>query len=155
MENKNQLALNDLGNLTKSQITKLTGQIVQSVAEGNLDPILTLAQAKKLEVIAKDIKTAIKEDVDFALDKHEKSFTMHSINFVKAPTYTKYDFTNCGHVEWEELTAKINLLIERRNKIEKFLQNMPEDSGILDENTGEVLRPPIKKQTMGVRMTIK
>lgn len=155
MENENQLALNNLGNLTKSQITQLTGQVVQSVAEGNLDPILTLAHVKKLEVLAKNIKDAIKEDVDFALDKHEKSFTMHSINFVKAATYTKYDYTNCGHVEWEELTAKINLLTERRSKIEKFLQAMPEGAGIVDENSGEILNPPIKKQTMGVRMTIK
>lgn len=138
---------------TKSQISKYTGLIRQSVLDGEVEPLLFLQQVTALEQLVKSLKSdhLIKDVILEEAEKYGKNFDHGNANFQIKEVGTKYDFSECGDMKWEELTEKINELTEQRKKREAFLKNI--DGEVYGEDGVQILRP-VKSSTTQVVITL-
>lgn len=132
--------------------------VANTIESGMDDPLKVLAMSKKMEYVTDGIKARIKEQVRAEAAKYgEKPFTFFGTEMHLTPTYTKYLYDKCNDPEWEEAEQKERSAANDRKGREGFLQKVINSFEILDTRTGEVITiyPPVKTQSMGVKVTIK
>lgn len=145
--------------LTKSEIKSLANQTVLNILEvGN--PLLIAEAISAMEAFVKEVKDnpEFKSYVRDEVEKYTKGFTSPSGAKIElAEVGTKYDYSQCGDVEWEMMDAEMKSLKEKISEREKFLKNLP-GAGIeqLNKETGEVttIYPPSKSSTSSYKITL-
>jgi hypothetical protein len=125
------------------------------VQQGHVDPIQVRVLISAWEKAFKSLKTAIEPEVAREAEKHGKSFEFMGAKCEWVPTYTEYDYSR--DVTWENLKQAVEKATEKRKEREAFLKTVKEPFKQVDEETGEVMQiyPPVKKQTEGLKITIK
>ena len=70
---------------------------------------------------------------------------------------TRYDYSECGHQEYNDLVAQIKVLEARKKEIEEDLKGIKGSRTEVNEDTGECIKlyPPKKTSTTTVSTTIK
>ena len=163
MHTNNELSATSILSLfetTKAERTSFVRSVINSLKEGNTDPLKVHLQVKNTEALIKELSEdkEYKEMVLTQAAKHGKNFDLHNANFRIQEVGTKYDFAHCGdsvidglYLEMSELKAKIK---ER----EEFLKSLPPIGlDIVDSDTGEVktILKPIKTSTTSIAVTLK
>lgn len=145
--------------LTKSEIKSIANETVLSLLEGGR-PLLMAEAISAMEVFVKEVKDnpEFKSYVREEAEKYPKGFVSQSGAKIElAEVGTKYDYSQCGDVEWEMMDAEMKSLKEKISEREKFLKNLP-GAGIeqLNKETGEVTRiyPPSKSSTSSYKITL-
>lgn len=143
----NPLAVMSLFDADAKTLDGFIDYVADTIESGMDDPLKVLAMSKKMEYVVKRINERIKEATERELAKHGEKANLFSCEMAYVPTYTKYDFSNDR--KWEEL----NKAIKER---EEFLKALKMPVTVVDDETGEIItvRPPIKKSTMGLRVTV-
>jgi hypothetical protein len=143
--------------LTKSEIKKQAEIAVNSILEtGEIIPAVDLVS--KLELFIKEIK-ADPRYIDYARDevaKHGKAVVTASGTKIElAEVGTKYDYSQCGDPEIDELNEKINQLKVLLEARQDFLKKLP-PSGIELRRGDELIwiMPPSKSSTSSIKTTI-
>lgn len=167
--------------ITSLDVNNATTQLLTLVKEGNIDPLQVNVFVKKLAKIAETVT----KDEDFR-DISQKEFLKHNQKMCKlfgveisyTAVHTFYDYSECGHSEYNEL-AKIKKYVDARMKeLEKEMSLLNENIGFnktseedftIATNTKDVLvkelpvlsfiesgsvdtiYPPVKKQKMGLK----
>lgn len=127
------------------------------VREGHIDPIEVRVKMKAWEKAFKAAETAIAPEVEREAAKHGKAFDFMGAKCEWVPTYTAYEYDGCGYPAWEEADAAERSAKSSKKDAETFLKNVKQSFTMVDDRTGEVItiNPPLKKQTEGLRITIK
>jgi len=151
-------AVLQLLNADKQALENFSNAIIRDVKEGRSNPLEIQVLIKKYEFVLNEIKENIKGNVNTETLKHgEKPFTYGGAECHYTPVKTEYDFSSCGDTEWEMLDAEITAAQARKKIRENYLKSLPEPTTVLNELTGELetIKPPQKKQSYGLKVTIK
>lgn len=143
---------------TQTQIDVFSDQVIESVRQGEANPIEVLVIMKAFEKAQERILKEIREHyVNEASKYPENSFEFNGTKIEKAELGTMYNYAVCNDTVLERLECDFNtvkaLLDERKN----FLQALKQPLTVVDELTGEVVKinPPVKKSTSGLKVFIK
>lgn len=143
---------------TSVQIDFFSDSIIQSVKEGEVNPLDVCIQLKAMELATDRIRKEIHENLMNEVNKFpEKEFEWRGNKISKAEHGTKYDYSKCGDPDltiYLESKEKIDMGIKDR---ETFLKALKEPIEVLHSLTGEVhlLTPPTKKSKSGINVSIR
>ena len=127
------------------------------VQQGHVDPIQVRVLMSAWERAFKSLKTAIEPEVANEAAKHGKAFDFMGAKCEWVPVYTSYDYKGCNYPAWEEADFNEHSAKNHKKMAEDFLKNVKQPFTMVDDRTGEVItiNPPVKRQTEGLRITIK
>ena len=149
---KQQLIIQD----TRS-VADIVESAVANIVEGNIDPMQAYAVLTTFERAIAKIKDnpQVRDICLRELAKYGKQgATIGDLVFVEAEAGVKYDYSQCGCSEYEELVAKRADIDAEIKLLEKCLKAMPV-GGVADTITGEVWMPPTKTSKTIIKATTK
>ncbi len=144
-------------NADKSALEKFANTIIQDVKEGRENPLEIQLLIKKYEYVLNEIKDNIKVNVTTETAKYgDKQFEYGGAKCHYTPTSTSYDFEVCGDRIWYSIETEEQNLKAKRKEREEFLKSLKETITIVDDD-GQLntINPPLKKQVMGLKVTLK
>ena len=175
-ENK-QLQLQTVANLAQLNHEEVSNTIINSILEGEVDPLQVHMFLKRIEKITELVKTNkdVKEAVTNAASSHspDKAFEFMGASLKVGAVHTAYNFSECGDLLWNNLNEMVTKFTAMKKAREEQLKvAFPENIGfgfkpprmIIDHlyhvetvDCGEevVLNQPKKIQQMGVKVTFK
>lgn len=149
------LELSGLIKLNKSDIRDKVKQGVQRVEDGEIMPEDALIYALK----GKELYTELEKQVRPLAEEREygKGFVKYGATFTEKMNGVKYDYSNCGHKEYNELLVQLEPILKRKKEIEEELQKMTKSREEVDTETGETftVNPPVKSGKLGLNISIK
>jgi hypothetical protein len=143
----------------KEERISFASQVIQSVTEGQANPLNVHLQLKAME----DIIDTIKNDVGYKnsvlqyAEQSGKSFEYQNAKIDIREVGVKYDFSNCNDSLYLELESQQADLKDKVKQRAEFLKKAPiEGTKIVDDN-GEVVTvyPPSKSSTTSIVVTLK
>ena len=143
---------------TQTQIDVFSDAIINSVKEGEANPLEVLIQIRALQKVSDRVLKEINDNILKESDKyHENSFEFMGSKVEKAELGTKYDYSVCGDPVFERLEVdalKANADLKER---QEFLKTLKSHIVTVDELSGEVTKiyPPSKKSTSGLKISIR
>ena len=154
----NVLSVLDLFQTSKDGITLFASKVINEVEAGNIDPLKVKLYCKTLEAIAEKIDKGTIDYQKTAASKYgEKPFMFAGAELHLTSVFTQYDYSSCGYSDWNKFTKEITDLKEKLKDCEAFLRSLRGPLEVLNNETGEVeiVSPPTKKVTEGVKVSIK
>jgi hypothetical protein len=145
-------------NADKAALEKFANTIIQDVKEGRENPLEIQLLIKKYEYVLNEIKENIKVNVNNETAKYgDKEFEYGGAKCHYTPVKTEYNFEVCGDYELSRINSEIKALTEQKKKREEFLKSLINPLTLLNEVTGEIetIYPPQKKQSYGLKITLK
>lgn len=142
---------------TSTQIDIFADGVIESVKSGEEDPLLVQLRIKAMERAFERILKEIKENVLTAADKYPgDKFEYMGNTIQKGSVKTDYDYAASKDEEWDMFDVEVKTATERRKERETFLKALKTPMDVIDSN-GEAVKlyPPTKKETPGIRITIK
>lgn len=129
-------------------ITTVTSRAVDSLVNGEVDPISFATNIAKLEKVLKSIKESklVADIILSELDKYPQGIVLNGIKITQIEAGQKYDYSQCGDAKLLKLYDAQKRLDEIVKKREKSLKNLTGLTTIIDNKTGEILNlyPPKK-----------
>lgn len=131
--------------LKKGEILELASKIVEDVNDGLIDGVDVLIMAKKLELFFDALKAGVKGNVQLP---QSKDYKKHGAVLNEQVMGVRYDFSVCGHEEYNYIASQINPAKERMKKIEDQIKKAV-DGLIIDKDSGEEIKvnKPLKTGT--------
>lgn len=140
------------------QVAKFSKQLVQSVMDGETNPLELLVLLRALEKTSETVIDCIRENINSAAGKFsEREIEMFGAKLEKSEVGVKYDYASTGDAIWEQRDAGVNAAESLRKEREAFLRTLRQPMTVVDESTGEVtqIKPPIKRSTSFVKVHLK
>ncbi len=143
---------------TQTQIDVFSDQVIESVRNGEANPIEVLVILKAFEKAQERIIKEIRENfVNEASKYPEQSFEFNGAKIDKAEVGTKYNYSVCCDPIFERLevdAAKANSDLKER---QEFLKTLKSPLVTVDELSGEIVKiyPPTKTSTSSLKVSIK
>jgi len=140
----------------REEVEQLSSTILQSIESGSVHSLEILATVKAYEKVFETIK---KQLITYALaeaDQYaEKEINKYGVKFTKVEAGVSYDYSNCGHTEYNEVCEQIKSLTEIKKDYEKLLLSLKQMTPIISVN-GEIMEvyPPAKKSTTTLKVNI-
>ncbi len=145
----------------KVQRQSFVTMLIDSLDNGNVDPLKIHLQVKCMEDIIKQLNESptYKEAVlSKAQTYASKEFDFINSKISIREVGTKYDFSNCEDPIYSQLETQSKELSEKLKQRAEFLKKAPsEGTVIVDEQTGETTKvfPPSKTSTTSVVVSLK
>lgn len=142
----------------KQSIAYFASSIINEVEEGRLDPLKVLTLCKAMEATSEKIIAGIKANVLNEASKYgEKPFMFNGCELHKTATKTDYDYESSNDKVLERLLSLEENIKRQVSNRKEMLKTLTEPINLIDEATGEVFeaKPPVKKQVLGVKVSIK
>jgi hypothetical protein len=149
---ENQLIIQD----TRS-VADIVVSVRTNIIEGNINPMDAYAVLTSLAMAIEQVKNdpQVRDICLRELSKYGKQgATIGEFTFTEAEAGVKYDYSQCGCSEYEELQENRTQIDNRLKEIEKALKVMP-ISGMADPETGEIWYPPVKSSKTIIKATKK
>lgn len=142
---------------TSTSIDVFSDQVIESVKQGEVDPLAVYTQIKAFVKASERILKEISDNVLTAADKYPgNEFEYMGNKMQKGSVYTTYDFTACHDAEWEQFKATETQAADRRKERETFLKALTKPLDYInDDGEAVTIYPPTKKETPGIKLTIK
>jgi hypothetical protein len=141
----------------KQQISAAAQTIADRIDSGELNAMLALANFKTFEKVFEKAKESVIQGALKEANKYpEKTIEQFGVKFEKAEAGVSYDYSACGHEDYDLICAEIVKLTDKKKEFEKLLQSIKEPTGLTNTSTGEtfVVNPPLKKSTTTLKVTI-
>lgn len=152
---------------SRSQRESFVLDIVARIDAGEIDPLKVHLQIKAMEDVINrltntdkkknslaELAGVYKNSLLEAASRYGKSFELHNAKFEQKEVGTKYDYSVCEDVTYNELSAQMEDLKAKMKEREKFLQNVPEE-GIADPTNGNMIYRAAKSSTTSIAVTLK
>jgi hypothetical protein len=142
----------------KQALIAFAANIVNSVIDGNENPLKVQVLVKKQEFVLEKIKEGIKESLKTEAAKYgEKEFDYAGTKCHYTPTATSYDFEACGDQELVRLQLEFEKVKAKLDQRKEWLKTMGGPEHLVDTFSGEMITvyPPIKKSSMGIKVSLK
>lgn len=127
---------------TKEEINKFTEQVQMEAIEGLVDP-------QKFHGIV----TALIKGLQGAIDHNKANLPQekceaYGFKFTQKEAGVRFDFSNCNHPKWNELSNKEAQIKDDKKSIEDTLKTLKDPMQMVTDD-GEIVtvNPPIKKST--------
>ena len=137
----------------KAQLKTFVGSFVEAAKNGYNEPLEVLKKLKVLEEITKKAKVELKDFFEDDSDNYnEKIIERFGCTFTKRET-PKYDFSVCEDSELEMMENEFNRLKEEIKARKNFLSMLKDN--YINQETGEVIKPPSKIIQSSIAVTLK
>lgn len=143
---------------TQTQIDVFSDQVIESVRQGETNPLEVLVILKAFEKATERILKEVRENYVRESEKYpEKSFEAFGAKLEKAEVGTTYDYSVCNDPIYNRLKQVFSEANDQVKEREAFLRTIKQSMTIVDESTGEAatIIPPLKKSTSSVKVTIR
>jgi len=143
---------------TSDEVNRFANNVIQSVKNGEENPLQMLLQVRAMEKAFKIITEKIKENYLNEADKYPgDKFDFKGNMIQKGDVHTEYDYSVCGDPIWVQRKGILDMAKDQLDERQEFLRALREPMTIVDDESGEVatVRPPAKKSTPGLKITIK
>jgi hypothetical protein len=143
---------------TSDEVNRFANNLIQLVKNGEENPLAVLVQIRAMEKAFKIITEKIKENYISEADKYPgDKFQFKGNDIQKGDVYTSYDYSVCGDPIWSQRKSILDMAKNLLDEREDFLRSLREPMTIVDDESGEVatVRPPLKKTTPGLKISIK
>lgn len=140
---------------TAEQVGRFAKGIIESVQNGDSNPLEVLVLLRALEAVSETVRDSIRQNVLNAANRYsERSIELFGARIEKAEVGVSYDYTTSSDPVWERFKVEEQTAAARRKERETFLRSLKEPLTVVDETTGEVsqIRPPIKRSSAGVKV---
>lgn len=146
----------ELFQTSKTEREQFVAGIVDSIENGQVDPLKIHLQIKAMEEIIEQLKsnTAYRNALLNEAEKHGKKFEYMNAEIAIREVGTKYDYANSADEHLHELLEQKSALDTAIKNRQKMLQTLP-PSGLADPVNGNMLYPPVKTSTTSVIVTLK
>jgi hypothetical protein len=148
----------ELFDTSKEKIKLFSDLVIDEVKEGRIDPLKVKALCKSMEAVTEIIdKNTREEQAKEAAKFGDKPFNNYGCEMHLTATKTDYDYESCTDVVYDRLVKLKKNLEEQIKQRQEFLKNIRGSQTLVDDATGEVYNAtaPFKKQTIGVKVSIK
>lgn len=145
---------------SKTEQQEMVAHMVEALKTGNENPLRIEAAMANIEAVVKEYR-GNKEVKEILLDevrKYPKSIAeIYNATFQEKEVGVKYDFSQCGHVKYNELVEKIAALTEQKKQLEAEIRAHKDIFIYTDVETGESyeVNPPKRTASCQVVVTIK
>ncbi len=140
--------------LNKDYIQQKTSELIESVKDGEVDPLVLLSSMNGFKQIIENVKAGILEECIDKFDNHGgKELMLNGCKFTKREAGTKYDFSKTEH--WRELKAKEDVISKERKAFEKTLKTLTKTTEIAIDDELITVNPPIKTSKTIIQVSIK
>lgn len=138
-----------------SEVENFANIVIENVKDGYKCPLKIWAQMNHLESLIKKIKEGIENTAINEADKYDKKEMpiVSGFQFSVVPTSTKYDFANCGDSVFNQLSVSEKLIKEQVKERTDWLKTLKMPA--INEETGEIINPPVKEQKLGLKLNKK
>lgn len=143
---------------TQAQVDSFSDGLIRSVKDGEVNPLEILVMLRAFEKVTKRVLSEIDKNYLDEADKYpEKKFELYGASIEKAEMGVSYDYSVCADPIYEERESAMNAAKTLLDERKEFLKALREPVTIVHEATGEVItiRPPVKKSTSGLKVSIK
>jgi len=146
----------ELFSTSKESIKLFGDNIIDQVKEGNADPLRIAALTRSMEAIAKYVNDNLKDNQKNEAQKYgDKPFILHGCEMQYTSVKTEYDYTTSDDPIWKYLKENITSLTSQLKQREEWLKTMGKPENIQHEDELVTIYPPMKKTTMGLKVSIK
>lgn len=135
--------------LKQSDFGVLSTHYFEQLESGEVDEIDLYIAFKKMEKFVEAILPFLKDHIDET--KLSNGYNKHFVNITTRGGRPTWDFSKCGDSDYEMLMdqkKEIDSMVKER---EAFLKAIT--SVFTDEETGEIINAPIKKQSQSIVLT--
>lgn len=122
--------------LKKGELLELASKVVEDVNDGLIDGVDVLIMAKKLELFFDALKAGVKGNVSLP---QSNDYKKHGAVLNEQIMGIRYDYSVCGHEEYNNLSSQIIPAKDRMKKIEDQIKKAV-DGIIIDKETGEEIK---------------
>lgn len=131
--------------------------IIQSVKNGDANPLEALVMMRALQLLSKEVIEQIEDNILNEANRYnEKTIEMYGAKIDKCDVKTEYLYETSGDSQWEELDADIRGLTERKKEREAFLRAIKDPVVIVNKDgVEEIVKPPVKRTKEGVKCYLK
>jgi hypothetical protein len=147
---------NSLLGMDAATIDTIARAIVQDVANGDRDALETLIYAKKGAMLFKAIDDNVK---NYAYGKQYAAKGENVVKFgckvEQSELGVSYDYSVTGDTEWEHLKAVATKAKAALDDREKFLKTIKGTMDVVVMGEPITIHEPIKKATLGYKITVK
>lgn len=139
---------------TKDQIVSFANKLKAEIESGEVNTLDVIKMQKSIEKMFDSIKGTITEYARAEAEKHGKSFQFKGAKIDLVEVGVKYDFTECGHLDYNELCETIEKLNEQKKNFEAMIKTFKEPQNLISIN-GEAMTvyPPKKTSTSSIKVT--
>jgi hypothetical protein len=143
---------------TQVQIDVMSDQLIESVRQGEVNPLEVLVTLKAFEKVADRVLKEIRDNFVTESNKYpERIFEFAGNKIEKAEVGTKYDYSICNDPIYNfrlDISKKANEQLKER---EEFLKTLKNPMTVVDDDSGEIttITPPFKTYTTSLKVTIK
>ena len=154
----NELTVNKIP-ASKEEQSVLSSAIINSVLDGEIDPIKAVVQAKSLvETLTLFLKDkGVNDLVIREVEKYGKQTSKDGATIAIKEVGSKWDYSECGDPIYNRLSSQKAEIEEKLKEREALLKATKEPRTEVDEETGEVytVNPPSKSSTTSYAITFK
>ena len=140
---------------TKEQVSLFANKLRTELENGEVNPLEIITMQKAIEKVFDAVKPTLSELARAEAEKHGKSFDFKGAKIECVEVGTKYDFSECGHLDYSDLCDKINQLTEMKKNYETMIKTYKEPQNLISLN-GDVMTvyPPKKTSTSSIKVTL-
>ena len=154
----NELTVNKIP-ASKEEQAVLSSAMINSVLDGEIDPIKAVVQAKSLvETLTLFLKDkGVNDLVLREVEKYGKQTSKDGATIAIKEVGSKWDYSECGDPIYNRLSSQKAEIEEKLKEREGLLKAAREPRTEVDEETGEVytVNPPSKSSTTSYAITFK
>lgn len=140
----------------KEGIRLFVSNLLQRMDDGELDPLeVHVKLIKTIEKIAKEVNESegYKKAVRSSAEAYGKEFERFGATIKLAEAGVKYDYSECGHVYYEELCQKIETMTEKKKEYESDMKKIKVSKELFFYDKKHTVYPPKKSSTSTVNVS--
>lgn len=124
---------------TKAEIALFAERIMQSLEEGDINPLTLLGFFKGMEKVMEHIKPTLTRLSITEASKHPKNEAiLDGVKYTVREGAGKYDFSTCGDTVWGGLKEYMEEYSRQIKEREEFLKTIKGTVEIVNKETGEI-----------------
>lgn len=137
-------------------IAMFSNMVITEVEEGRADALRVALFMKTLDKIKERINEKLGRHYLTAAEKYpEKVIKLHGAEITIGELGVKIDYASSGHPGWKDLTRIIEEATKQRAEIEEFLKVIKSPQVIVIEGEAVEVKPPVRRGTTGIKISIK
>lgn len=141
---------------SKASIGAVSSLIANYVKDGLANPIDASIFLETLSCAAAEARSKIKDETIAEIAKHGKIAELKGVKMEIKEVGVKYDYTQCGHIQYNALKSREFLVKEEVKEFENLLKTVTKKQIFVDEESGESfeVHPPLKTSTTSAAITL-